>query len=643
MCIEPAILDAARTAYAREADADEGSDEDDAAHSPWVRRMRQIVRTADLDKTTVNVIREQLQEEMGQRVPKKDIREAVESFLSERQRKHRSGGTPSSAWHRQRSHDERWRCFLDEQKASGIARGAPCTAVWMAGAIAYRCRTCQTGEQSSVCVACFRASDHEGHDYIMYRSETGGVCDCGDLESWSARGCCDAHRPIDGRAANDGDSRNTKTFPEGIASDVSEAMLGVALERLLLSLESTARARGPHLPPAAGARREAEGKMAEKLLRWLLRVADCGAMRAACAAAMTRRWDGPTADFNLRACTNRRDNGDGGDDDGHPSVAVAVEPAWDNGGCPNARYVSGFGGLYGSVGATTTTDAVRAELRRRRLVVKTRTAADRRTTTTTTTRGRPPLATASAADGDRRRRSSGDQLGGDTPRGEWPLAGTRDAGLLECLLRATCLPSLPTELAELSTTLVLTLLFNPEFKVAFASALVRHYRDLVLFPNTLPWPGVSRMDRGGSAPIASGLSDNERIRGEMSDGPISAAVTAMNVDDSDTDSDADANDVDDDDDDDDDAGSSRRHSWRRDAAPPPGVAASTAAAPEPRRVSLPGAHPSRAARSCSGSASASPSAWIASPCSSSGPCPSSRTRCSARGCFASCTTSSPTR
>ena len=37
------------------------------------------------------------------------------------------------------------------------------------------------------------------------------------------------------------------------------AMLGVALERTLLALESCARARGPHLPPAAGARREAEG------------------------------------------------------------------------------------------------------------------------------------------------------------------------------------------------------------------------------------------------------------------------------------------------------------------------------------------------------------------------------------------------
>ena len=514
--------------------------------------MRQILRTADLDNTTVNAIREQLQEEMGQRVPKKDLREAVESFLSERVRKRGPGRHGSRntavAWHRQRSHGDAWRCFLDEQKAAGIARGAPCTAVWMAGAVAYRCRTCQTGEQSSVCVRCFRASDHEGHDYIMYRSETGGVCDCGDLESWSAQGCCDAHRPITHSRANDSEgssedaTNNNNTFPEGIARDVSEAMLGVVLERTLLALESSARARGPHLPPAAGARREAEGKMAEKLLKWLLRVADCGAMRAACATAMTRRWDGPAADFNLRACVHTAvDTMDTAVDD---KVAVALDPAWDNGGCPNARYASGFGGLYGAVGATTTTDAVRAELRRRRLVVKTRLGC--RPTDDTAVDDKVAAADEIIAADEIAVVAVGPEInnsGGDTPRGEWPLAGTRDAGLLECLLRATCLPSLPEELAELSTTLVLTLLFNPEFKVAFASALVRHYRDLVLFPNTLPWPGVSRMDRGGWALnlIASGLSDSpsERIRGEMSEGPISAAVTAMNVDDSDTDSDND--------------------------------------------------------------------------------------------------------
>ena len=99
---------------------------------------------------------------------------------------------------------------------------------------------------------------------------------------------------------------------------------------------------------------------------------------------------------------------------------------------------------------------------------------------------------------------------GDTPRGEWPLGGTEDAGLLECLLRATCLPSLPEDLAETSTTLVLTLLFNPDFKVAFSAALVRHYRDLVLYPNTLPWPGVSRMERSGL--IARIVGGDSRVK-----------------------------------------------------------------------------------------------------------------------------------
>ena len=275
----------------------------------------------------------------------------------------------------EKAHGDRWRRFLDEQKTAGSARGAPCTAVWMAGAVAYRCRTCQTGEQSSVCVRCFQAGNHEGHDYIMYRSETGGVCDCGDLESWSAHGCCDAHRPIaaahggaDEGADGGAESTSTAAFPEGTAArDVSEAMLGVAFERLLLALESVARARGPHLPPAAGARREAERKIASELLKWFLTIADCGAMRAACAAAMTRRWDAPSSEFDLRSTALVVD--------ADTELPHTQTPAWDNGGCPNARWtssVTGFGGLYGQIGATTTTDAVRTELRRRRLVVKTK-------------------------------------------------------------------------------------------------------------------------------------------------------------------------------------------------------------------------------------------------------------------------------
>jgi hypothetical protein len=439
----------------------------------------------------------------------------------------------------EKAHGDRWRRFLDEQKTAGSARGAPCTAVWMAGAVAYRCRTCQTGEQSSVCVRCFQAGNHEGHDYIMYRSETGGVCDCGDLESWSAHGCCDAHRPIvtahggaDEGADEGAESTSTAAFPEGTAArDVSEAMLGVAFERLLLALESVARARGPHLPPAAGARREAERKIASELLKWFLTIADCGAMRAACAAAMTRRWDAPSSEFDLRSTALVVD--------ADTELPHTQTPAWDNGGCPNARWtssVTGFGGLYGQIGATTTTDAVRTELRRRRLVVKTKlgcapTAERGLSLDVTETEGGVNCEMADA--------NANAKLG-DTPRGEWPLGGTEDAGLLECLLRATCLPSLPEDLAETSTTLVLTLLFNPDFKVAFSAALVRHYRDLVLYPNTLPWPGVSRMERSGLIARIVGGDSRGEIRGEMSATPISAAVTAMNVDDSDDSDDEDA-------------------------------------------------------------------------------------------------------
>ena len=62
--------------------------------------------------------------------------------------------------------------------------------------------------------------------------------------------------------------------------------------------------------------------------------------------------------------------------------------------------------------------------------------------------------------------------------------------MLECLLRASCLFSLPDALMEQATTLLLTLLFVPRFKRKFGKALVRHYDAVARFPETLPWPGV---------------------------------------------------------------------------------------------------------------------------------------------------------
>ena len=50
--------------------------------------------------------------------------------------------------------------FVESWRCRGLA-GSPCTSVWAVGAIAYRCRTCQTNDSSAICVACFKAGGHE--------------------------------------------------------------------------------------------------------------------------------------------------------------------------------------------------------------------------------------------------------------------------------------------------------------------------------------------------------------------------------------------------------------------------------------------------------------------------------------------------
>ena len=39
-----------------------------------------------------------------------------------------------------------------------------------------------------------QASHHEGHDVVLYYSQSGGVCDCGCPEAWNNTGCCTSHR-----------------------------------------------------------------------------------------------------------------------------------------------------------------------------------------------------------------------------------------------------------------------------------------------------------------------------------------------------------------------------------------------------------------------------------------------------------------
>mmetsp|Transcript_23783 Transcript_23783/g.51701 ORF Transcript_23783/g.51701 Transcript_23783/m.51701 type:complete len:1715 (-) Transcript_23783:3049-8193(-) len=66
--------------------------------------------------------------------------------------------------------------------------------MWLNDHVAYRCKDCGMTESSCMCVDCFDPTDHEGHDFRIYKSLTGGCCDCGDPNAWRPSGYCRKHR-----------------------------------------------------------------------------------------------------------------------------------------------------------------------------------------------------------------------------------------------------------------------------------------------------------------------------------------------------------------------------------------------------------------------------------------------------------------
>ncbi|KRY00594.1 E3 ubiquitin-protein ligase UBR3 [Trichinella pseudospiralis] len=70
---------------------------------------------------------------------------------------------------------------------------ALCGYIWLSGHVAYRCRTCQINPSMSICASCFHNGDHKNHDFNMFRSQTGGACDCGDKTVMRSEGFCSHH------------------------------------------------------------------------------------------------------------------------------------------------------------------------------------------------------------------------------------------------------------------------------------------------------------------------------------------------------------------------------------------------------------------------------------------------------------------
>ncbi|KAK4688583.1 hypothetical protein P7C73_g1533, partial [Tremellales sp. Uapishka_1] len=86
-------------------------------------------------------------------------------------------------------------------KGKGTVRqprlGAICGRLMQRFERSYTCRTCSKDTSCVLCVDCFQASQHEGHDVLFGQSfGFAAACDCGDLNAWKdneSLGC--AHHP----------------------------------------------------------------------------------------------------------------------------------------------------------------------------------------------------------------------------------------------------------------------------------------------------------------------------------------------------------------------------------------------------------------------------------------------------------------
>ncbi|XP_071446964.1 E3 ubiquitin-protein ligase Ubr3 isoform X2 [Hetaerina americana] len=111
-----------------------------------------------------------------------------------------------------------------------------CGLVWTANFVAYRCRTCGISPCISLCANCFQKGNHDGHDFNMFRSQAGGVCDCGDISVMKESGFCELHGPQA--------QVNKPSAPSNLMC-VAEAMMPRIILRLIQHLRENSQSGAP--------------------------------------------------------------------------------------------------------------------------------------------------------------------------------------------------------------------------------------------------------------------------------------------------------------------------------------------------------------------------------------------------------------
>ena len=107
------------------------------------------------------------------------------------------------------------------------ANSCKCNTTWSGDHVAYRCNTCGIWSSSCMCVDCFDITEHQGHDFRMYSSSTGGCCDCGNAAAWKPGGFCKRHKAAAASA------KNSVDLIGPAAKAGAEAAIGAVIAQLL--------------------------------------------------------------------------------------------------------------------------------------------------------------------------------------------------------------------------------------------------------------------------------------------------------------------------------------------------------------------------------------------------------------------------
>ncbi|KAL1952373.1 hypothetical protein VTO73DRAFT_1522 [Trametes versicolor] len=86
------------------------------------------------------------------------------------------------------------------QAAAGLSKdpqvvpGRPCGHIFKKGESCFRCKDCALDDSCVLCSRCFESIDHTDHNVSFFiAQQSGGCCDCGDVEAWRQPINCPFH------------------------------------------------------------------------------------------------------------------------------------------------------------------------------------------------------------------------------------------------------------------------------------------------------------------------------------------------------------------------------------------------------------------------------------------------------------------